>query len=260
MTRSEFTLDTFQSMLKPETKTFFSIIEYVSEVTSTNDYLLNKATSSQHNSICFAGKQTHGRGQRGNEWVSNDSDLTFSLLWRTNREMNALAGCSLIIAIAIAESLNYEFPQCDFKVKWPNDIMLNNKKVAGILIETTRIKDVNNVVIGIGINLENDERKQSLHKSCTVIPNANSAHQRQQIAASIINSVRLTILRFEIEGLKSFQSHWDQLDVFHQQSIIVNTHQGQIKGLNKGINEKGELTVELPTLEYEYIHSGQIQL
>ncbi|GIW23300.1 MAG: biotin--[acetyl-CoA-carboxylase] ligase [Candidatus Sericytochromatia bacterium] len=130
-------------------KVFFDTID------STNTYLINNYQSYDNNTIIISKTQTNGRGQKNNVWESQIGGLYFSILLKPYK-INTLI--SLIAGISVLETLKY-FSDKDFKIKWPNDILLNDtkKKISGILVESKVINnEVKYLIVGIGININQD--------------------------------------------------------------------------------------------------------
>ena len=125
-------------------------------IDSTNEYIkLNKSFFSQNSLAVYSFNQTNGKGQRGKKWISEPyKNNCISFYFRVLKpSKDILLKTSLWTALTVLEFLkSYDIP--DLKIKWPNDIMSGNKKIAGILIETTLVKNkINDIIIGIGFNI-----------------------------------------------------------------------------------------------------------
>jgi len=126
------------------------------QVDSTNDYAqeYSKKYSKVNNVVFVSKEQTKGKGQRGNSWFSEkNKNLTFSLLIReTGIAVADFFSINFVVSLALVELLKNNFPEV--KIKWPNDILINRKKIAGILIENSiRKTAINQTIIGIGLNV-----------------------------------------------------------------------------------------------------------
>lgn len=122
-------------------------IEKFDEVTSTNDVAKQKSEYNNDKLIIVADSQTNGRGRRGNKWISQKGNLFFSQLFASQVNISHLV---FVSSLSLVETIKSFFPKADIAIKWPNDILLNEKKTAGILIETT---DNEMTIIGIGLNM-----------------------------------------------------------------------------------------------------------
>ena len=128
---------------------------YAEEVTSTNEILLSDKDLKQHGTVLLAENQTEGKGRLNRQWLSaRDMNLTFSILILDaklfGKKINIL---NFTIAVAVAMSIENLF-QLRTELKWPNDVMIANKKIAGILLESVSSGNkVERLVIGIGLNV-----------------------------------------------------------------------------------------------------------
>ena len=126
------------------------------EISSTNDWLMMRISNQKFHegTVVFASVQTHGKGQRGSQWFSqSNKSLTFSVLLKPSflAPIHAF-DLSICVALALSDSLNKL--RLGFKIKWPNDIYFEDKKIAGVLIENQMNRFVyQNAVVGIGLNV-----------------------------------------------------------------------------------------------------------
>jgi len=123
-------------------------------IDSTNQYLLDRLAGLQSGDACVAEYQQAGRGRRGRKWVSPfGANLYISMYWRLEQGPAAAIGLSLVIGIVMTEVLR-DLGADQVRVKWPNDLYLNDRKLAGILVELTgKTGDAAQIVIGAGANL-----------------------------------------------------------------------------------------------------------
>ena len=123
------------------------------ELSSTNDYLRRKLDAEEYD-VIIAKKQTNGRGKRGRVWISNEGSALFSFTVEYKEEiLNRITIFSSYIVYMVLKTFLNESNNDRLKVKWPNDIYYENKKICGILCEKVR----NNIIIGIGININNTD-------------------------------------------------------------------------------------------------------
>jgi BirA family transcriptional regulator, biotin operon repressor / biotin---[acetyl-CoA-carboxylase] ligase len=239
----------------------FPSIIHLQEVTSTNDYLLKLSQENSDNVICITERQTHGRGRRGQQWLSNDNDLCFSLLWRTTLSLEKLTGLSLVAGLAITEALEEFNIAPALQLKWPNDLFCNGKKLGGILIESTQLNNETAAIIGIGINNTQDDQKNNLPIPTTCLNDiASSPIDPNIIVASIVNKISEHLTPFSTLGLEPFLSSWKQYDLTFGRTITVHHNQKTISGTSHGINHKGELMISGENEETVNILSGRIEL
>lgn len=244
-------IDAFLSTPAKAKLALFPIID------STNQYLLSRLEQWQRGDACVAEYQQAGRGRRGRQWYSPfASNLYLSMYWRLDQGPAAAMGLSLVIGIIIAEELR-KLTKQDIKVKWPNDLYLEDKKLAGILVEiSAKTGDYAHIVLGTGINL-------AMHKPDSQIVNQHWANlgavDRNELVAVLLQALRTTLPLFEKQGLASFISRWRALDNFQDRPVKLLIGNDIIKGIARGIDAQGALLLEQDGKLTPYI-GGEISL
>jgi BirA family biotin operon repressor/biotin-[acetyl-CoA-carboxylase] ligase len=161
-----------------------------SELDSTNSWCKEAdADASAHGSVCLAEHQTAGRGQYHRPWVSGAGlNLTFSLLLKPDRS-NGIALVTQLAALALVEVLHADgFP--DARIKWPNDVEVSNRKIAGILVECVYLGSrLSKVVVGIGWNIRQTEFAEDLKYRATsmVLQRPDADHDREALLAAFMS-------------------------------------------------------------------------
>ncbi|MGF1762560.1 bifunctional biotin--[acetyl-CoA-carboxylase] ligase/biotin operon repressor BirA [Aliivibrio kagoshimensis] len=222
-------------------------IELIPIIDSTNQYLMDRIGHIESGTVCLAEYQQLGRGRRGRQWISPfGSNLYLSMYWRLDAGMAAAMGLSLVVGIAIAETLK-QFGCDSVKVKWPNDIYINDKKLAGILVEMTgQTGDAAHIVIGMGLNVAmTDSVGQEIDQPWTNIEKEiNSPVERNKLAGCLIQALQDILVEYEQLGLAGFKERWNQLDNYTGREVCLIIGNNQVKGVAQGINEQGALMVE----------------
>ncbi|QIQ21540.1 bifunctional biotin--[acetyl-CoA-carboxylase] ligase/biotin operon repressor BirA [Zophobihabitans entericus] len=232
-------------------------LEVIPVIDSTNQYLLNKTQQLSPGDACVAEYQQAGRGRRGRQWFSPfGANLYLSMYWRLEQGPAAAMGLSLMIGIVLAEVLR-EVSGQDIRVKWPNDLYLNDKKLVGILVEMIgRTGDYAHVVMGMGINL-------AMHNPDPNIVNQRFENlgnvDRNQLVAKLLQSLRASLVEFEKTGFTPFIQRWNQLDNFLNRPIKLLIGEQVIRGIGRGINEQGALLLEQNGVIKPFI-GGEISL
>ena len=147
-------------------------IKYFDETDSTNNQAkLAAEKDAQDGTLFVAECQTGGRGRRGRTWVSPaGSGIWMSLLLRPHISPESASMLTLVLAVAMVEAINEEVKDAKCYVKWPNDIVLNSKKISGTLTEMSAEMDaIHYVVIGIGINVNTTDFDESIKDMATSI-------------------------------------------------------------------------------------------
>ena len=215
-------------------------------IDSTNQYLLDRLNELQSGDSCVAEYQQAGRGRRGRKWFSPfGANLYLSMYWRLEQGPAAAIGLSLVIGIVLAEVLQ-SLGADDVRVKWPNDLYLKDRKLAGILVELTgKTGDAAQIVMGAGINLVmRNVQAHDINQGWINLQEAGIAIDRNVLAVQVINELRHSLRIFEQEGLAPFLPRWEKLDNFVHRPVKLIIGDKEIFGTSRGINEQGALMLE----------------
>jgi BirA family biotin operon repressor/biotin-[acetyl-CoA-carboxylase] ligase len=221
-------------------------VTVLSVVDSTNQYLLDRITELQSGDACVAEYQQAGRGRRGRQWISPfGANLYLSMFWRLEQGPAAAMGLSLVIGIVMAEVLQRLGAE-EVRVKWPNDLYLNDRKLAGILVELTgKTGDAAQLVMGAGINLAmRESNANAINQGWINLQEAGISIDRNELAATLLNELRQSLQQFEIDGLVPFISRWRALDNFIDRPVKLLIGEQQIFGIARGIDQQGALLLE----------------
>ncbi len=221
-------------------------LEVIPVIDSTNQYLLDRMNTLQSGDACIAEYQQAGRGRRGRQWFSPfGANLYMSMYWRLEQGPAAAMGLSLVIGIVMAETLQQLGAQ-DVRVKWPNDLYLNDRKLAGILVELTgKTGDAAQIVMGAGINLAmRGADTAQINQGWINLQEAGIAINRNDLAAKLINSLREALPLFERDGLAPFTHRWKALDNFIDRPVKLLIGDREIHGIARGIDKQGGLVLE----------------
>lgn len=230
-------------------------------VDSTNQYLLDRLAELTSGDACIAEYQQAGRGRRGRQWVSPfGANLYLSMFWRLEQGPAAAMGLSLVIGIVMAEVLQRLGAE-QVRVKWPNDLYLNDRKLAGILVELTgKTGDAAQLVLGAGINMAmRDSNASQIDQRWINLQEAGITIDRNELAAKLLNELRSSLRQFEIDGLVPFISRWRQLDNFIDRPVKLLIGEQQIFGIARGIDQQGALLLEQEGVIKPFI-GGEISL
>lgn len=215
-------------------------------IDSTNQYLLERMNQLPSGYACIAEYQQAGRGRRGRKWFSPfGTNLYMSMYWRLEQGPAAAMGLSLVIGIVMAEVIQ-SLGAPDIRVKWPNDLYLNDRKLAGILVELTgKTGDAAQIVIGAGINLlMRSEGAAEINQGWINLQEAGIEIDRNELAAKLLNSLREALPIFERDGLAPFVTRWEALDNFINRSVKLLIGEREVHGIARGIDNQGGLLLE----------------
>ncbi|POD90285.1 biotin--[acetyl-CoA-carboxylase] synthetase [Pectobacterium odoriferum] len=230
-------------------------------VDSTNQYILERLDTLSSGDACLAEYQQSGRGRRGRQWFSPfGANLYLSLYWRLEQGPAAAVGVSLVIGIVMAEVL-HKLGADGVRVKWPNDLYLKDRKLAGILVELTgKTGDAANLVIGAGINLQMREpAPDTINQGWINLQEAGIGINRNTLASTLISELRSALAVFELQGLEPFIPRWEKLDNYFNRPIRLIIGNREIHGIDRGIDRQGALLLEDDGLITSYI-GGEISL
>ncbi|MFG1175814.1 bifunctional biotin--[acetyl-CoA-carboxylase] ligase/biotin operon repressor BirA [Erwiniaceae bacterium CAU 1747] len=230
-------------------------------IDSTNQYLMDRMDTLQSGDTCVAEYQQAGRGRRGRQWVSSFGvNLYLSMYWRLEQGPAAAMGLSLVIGIVLAEALQ-ELGAADVRVKWPNDIYLQDRKLAGILVELTgKTGDAAQIVIGIGINLGmRTPAAEAINQGWINLQEAGVNVDRNALSASLVNKLRNALAQFEQDGLTPFVGRWARLDNYIDRPVKLLIGDREIFGVARGIDQQGGLILEQDGVRKSWV-GGEISL
>ena len=230
-------------------------------IDSTNQYLLDRLAGLQSGDACVAEYQQAGRGRRGRKWVSPfGANLYISMYWRLEQGPAAAIGLSLVIGIVMTEVLR-DLGADQVRVKWPNDLYLNDRKLAGILVELTgKTGDAAQIVIGAGVNLAmRNAQAGDINQGWINLQEAGVRIDRNVLAARLITELRSALHCFEQEGLTPFLARWEVLDNFIDRPVKLIIGEKEIFGISRGIDSQGALLLEQDGVVKPWV-GGEISL
>lgn len=231
---------------------------------STNNALLTQAQRGQfHKHVLVSEWQSGGRGRRGRNWISPlGGGLTFSVLWRFNRPLTALSGLSLAVGVALVRGLR-ALGLVHAGVKWPNDILVGDGKLAGILIETQGdMLSAASAVIGIGLNVRawSGELGEVSDPVATLEGVLGRHVDRNTVLLVLLAQLDAVLTIFDGQGFAAFQEEWTALHAWHERRVRVLQGNGEaFEGEVQGIDEAGVLLIKAGDLICR-VHSGDVSL
>lgn len=235
------------------------------DIDSTNSELLRGAASLPSGAACLAEAQRAGRGRQGRRWISPFArNLYLSLLWRFPRGPDALAGLALTVGLGVLRALE-DVGVRGAAVKWPNDVIWRDAKLAGALIELSgESGGASCVVIGVGINVA---MPRALADGAIgqpwvdAITAAGGPVSRNRLAAAVLQRLVETLERFESGGLAAFMEEWRGRDALCGSAIaVLDARGGEVPGIARGIDIGGALLVEHRDGELRRYLSGDVSV
>ena len=251
------------------------IVRYYEQIDSTNVQAQKEAAEGAENgTLIVADMQTAGRGRRGREWSSPaGKNIYFSLLLRPELEPDKASMLTLVMALAVSkgmqrsmEALNIENKKNHMlrpEIKWPNDIVMNGKKVCGILTEMgLKQKTIDYVVIGVGINVHSQEFAPEIVDTATCLDEeCGKRVSRKLLLNHVVEAFEeyyeIFMQQKRLEGLRF---EYEELLVNRNREVSVLDPQGEYRGVAKGITDTGELLVELADGSTTKVYAGEVSV
>ncbi|PCI70145.1 MAG: biotin--[acetyl-CoA-carboxylase] synthetase [Gammaproteobacteria bacterium] len=258
----------------------FPQIDLLTTIDSTSTYISNKWDKSAEKRngqnknfissgrVCIAEHQSEGRGRKGNQWISPfGANLYFSIGIELPVGLSVLGGLSLAIGIGLTEAINNLEAQKvktaqQVKLKWPNDLLCNNRKLAGILVEASGdSNDTSFINIGIGINWDMPEKfsKEINQPWINLLEILSKKIDKTRFMANLLIELDQTIDRFIHQGFEAFNKKWEKNSAFIDQAVTIKTHNANIDGIEKGIDKNGAIIVQTNQGEKTF-YSGEVSL
>jgi BirA family biotin operon repressor/biotin-[acetyl-CoA-carboxylase] ligase len=225
------------------------LLEVFESIDSTQKYS-RELSSKQKIQICLAEHQTVGQGRFNRHWYSPFAEnIFFSMLYPFNKELSELGGLSLITGLSIAKILeeSCEPPEPIF-IKWPNDLICDEKKLGGVLIEIqAEAHDFCQAIIGIGINVNMlEDKSKKINQGWTSLRKlTQTTYDRNIIMAQLINNLIVYLENFIEKGLDYFMDEWTARDYLANKPIGIKAGTQDIQGVAMGINTQGHLLIKL---------------
>lgn len=228
-------------------------------IASTSNYL-QASKDRKSIKLCLAEEQTQGRGRLSREWYGPfGQNIYLSCSFSFQKDVSELAGLSLVTGLAVYETLQSLGVKDHLYVKWPNDVIYANKKLAGILIEIqAETHGMSHAVIGIGINVNMLQDEDNISQAWTSVRKVLGEYvDRNEVCARLINKLITNLRHFAVQGFSAFIDEWDKADGLMNHMITVkNNNQEAITGKMVGINQYGNLLLRLKNGDTRAFSSG----
>lgn len=241
---------------KPDFQPPLSLVE-LPVVSSTNDHAKHLARSGYPGGVVvWAHEQTAGRGRQGNTWVSAPGNLFMSMILRPRVNMAQIGQLSLLTGAALANVLEPISPlTAKIRLKWPNDLLINDKKAAGILVESEShgLLQVPWVVVGVGVNINSaPENAISLHDVGV------KTHESGHILELLVREIQLLFDQWEQDGFELIRKSWLQRAYKLGDKITARLPKETVTGTFEGLDRTGALLLTLDDGTRRMISSGEV--
>lgn len=239
----------------------------LAETVSTNEVALEQAgKGAPPYSVVVAETQTGGRGRLGKSWQSPPgTGLYFSVILRPELPQQELPKITLAAGLAVAKALE-AVTNLAIGIKWPNDLILNGRKLGGILCEMSGMQGEGRpaVILGIGLNVNSPRSAFPTNlqdKATSLLIATGSEHRRSDLLQAILLEVKKTIVFFEQKGFGRILAEWRQRDVTLGRELSWLTQGGEIvRGVSMGPDDTGQLLIRDENDRIHEVLSGDINI
>lgn len=235
----------------------------VDSIDSTNRFL-KESLPVEGIHLCCAETQTHGQGRFGRQWYSpRNENIYCSSRWPINTTPSRLSGLSLVVSLAVIETLHDIGLTSPLKIKWPNDILWNGKKLSGCLIEVVvKPSAQTSIIIGIGLNVHSKTADHPLPNKpwCSLKDITGQHHNRNAIIGSLMNHLHSTLEQFMSHGFAYFLQKWERFDALQGHRIQLTDLKESFCGMAIGVDLKGNLIVLDDERETRVVSSGEASI
>ncbi|MCF7534530.1 bifunctional biotin--[acetyl-CoA-carboxylase] ligase/biotin operon repressor BirA [Pseudomonas petrae] len=230
-------------------------------IDSTNAEAMRVANSgAELPSLILSEQQTAGRGRRGRQWISPFAEnLYYSLALRMDGGTRRLDGLSLLVGLAVVDTLR-ELGIRSAGLKWPNDILVGGKKLAGVLLELTGDPaNVCHVVIGIGININMRESINVDQAWTSLALELGHVHDRNKVACALSRNLSAYLAGHQEKGFAAYRRDWEDKHLWQGLAVALTAGAKITRGIVMGVGDDGALRLDVGGRE-EYFSGGEVSL
>ncbi|MBD9603287.1 bifunctional biotin--[acetyl-CoA-carboxylase] ligase/biotin operon repressor BirA [Pseudomonas sp. PDM10] len=210
--------------------------------------------------LVLAERQTAGRGRRGRKWASPFAEnIYYSLVLRIDGGMRQLEGLSLVVGLAVMQALR-ELGISGVGLKWPNDVLVGQKKIAGILLELVGDPaDVCHVVLGVGINVNMQITDEVDQQWTSMRLESGKVFDRSHLVGELGAMLQAYLCRHQVDGFSAIQAEWEQNHLWRGRAVSLIAGVNHIEGEVLGIDSQGALRLKVGGVE-KVFSGGELSL
>lgn len=247
------------SRMSSEAEVLLQELHLLDHIDSTNLYAKSLIESGRGaGQVCLAERQTQGRGRLGRTWVSPfGRNVYLSATWEFDQGVAVMEGLSLAVGVAVCRAIR-ELGIQEAGLKWPNDILLEGRKVGGILLEMLGDPvGPCQVVVGIGINFAMPDNAEIDQPWADL--GSYASLSRNGLAAAVISKLLPLLSTYAELGFTPYRKSWEELDSHRDDSVCLITPGKTIQGIARGVSDTGAICLEIEG-EKRYFSGGEISL
>lgn len=248
-----------------KTSTLGQNVQYYPTVDSTNIKCQDLAKSgAPEGTLVVAEEQVGGKGRLGRVWNSpKGSNIYMSLLLRPPLEIQRCPQLTLLTAVAVVETIQENYG-IEANIKWPNDVLIQGKKICGILTELNAEADrINWVVIGIGINVnttEDDFTPEVLEVATSLRIAGGEVLRRVPLIQQVLERFEELYFLYLKEGFLPVKKRWESKAITIDKKVTIRTLQGSFDGVAEGIDDGGVLLVRKEDGTLQHVYSADVEI
>lgn len=243
-------------------ESLLNYVVYFEKLDSTNKYA--KENNLPPDGIVITSFQTEGKGRFGRKWIAaHDEDLTFTLVKKFKISVDNIHLVNFYTSYILSETLKKilsPHKNVHIHLKWPNDVLLNKKKICGILLDVSELSnEEKNFIIGIGLNVNKKNIPEDIAHKATSLANAtNAEHNIEEILISFVRNfyAKLHLIDIRSELMAAWKLNSELIGKKVKFLIVADSHEEEAEILD--INEDGSLKVKLSNDEVKSFYSGEI--
>ena len=226
-------------------------------IDSTNSYLKENFKSLAEGDVCFSLHQTGGKGRRGRVWQDEGKDLLFSVLFLEGLNEKLALALPLLSGAAVAQTLvGLGF---DPKIKWPNDVLLNDKKCCGILVEGVSETSIDAIISGIGINLNEDSFPEDIaYKATSLHIQSGLTYDPKEVLSLFLKEFDELYEDYKRGGKRYLTLIRERFYLLGKE-VYLNYHNENLSGTVEGIDDEGSLLLN-DGKRVHHLISGEVSL
>ena len=250
-----------QASLGAEASAGLVELQICESLDSTNRLAMERAQEGgAHGYVCLAEHQSHGRGRRGRQWASPYGQSVYlSAVAEFDDGAAVLEGLSLAVGVALVRALKRAGVN-DVGLKWPNDLLSNGRKLAGILLEMSGdVAGVCQVVVGIGLNVSVAAGAADIDQPWVDVAELVPSVSRNELVGFILDELLPLLLNYQRTGFAAYRDEWEALHVHRGAEIELSTVAQTTRGVALGVTQTGALRVEVDGVE-QVFNGGEVSV
>ena len=230
---------------------------------STNEQAKQLALEgASHGTLVTADAQTSGKGRRGRSWESQEKGIYMSLILKPDILPQNASMLTLVVALSVSNALkNVLGDGCIPYIKWPNDIVINKKKICGILTEMElKQGKIAHIIVGIGINVNQENFPKEIETASSIFLETGNYLETEKLIEEVLNCFEKEYAIFlETQDLEGLKEDYESLLINKNKQVTVLEPKGSWEGTALGITNKGELIVDTD-MGCQYVSSGEVSV